>query len=155
MKTLLHIITLCLLFTSCESPLLSHIKEAELAKVVGADGLAGKGERLRINGLDLSLEMKWETGPYGDPTLESALTLNFKNQAGEFQDLPMDVEIIHYSYMPSMGHGPADEGYLVHEYEGHYLIQEIFYSMPGDWTITLEFWSEGVKLDEKVLKLYL
>lgn len=144
-----------LTFSACESPLLNHVKESALTKITGKDSLEGSGDGVLLAKLGLTLKVKWIHGPYGDPTLESSLELLFKDRDGGWSDLPENVEVVHYAYMPSMGHGPADEGYLIREHTGNYYLKELFFSMPGDWTLTFEFWQNGVKLDEKVIQLYL
>lgn len=153
MRFLLALLLLSL--SACESPLLDHVKEASFKKLTGSDSLTGGKDGVYLQKLGLHLKLGWIHGPYGDPTLESSLELLFKNREGQWSDLPEEIEVIHYAYMPSMGHGPADEGYLVREHAGHYLLKELFFSMPGDWTLTFEFWCEGIKLDEKVIHLYL
>ncbi len=121
----------------------------------GRDDLGTQYGKINLKNLSLSLSLSWIQGPFGDPTLESAIELNFLDTKGFPVDLPNDVELVHYSFMPSMGHGPADEGYVVQIDTGLYQIQEIYYSMPGDWTLTLEFKRAGEKIDETSLNLFL
>ena len=141
------------LLAGCDSPLLSHIKESKLPLSQHEPIVVKKGKW--ISALALTLDTHWEMGPHGNPALESQLALSFRDSTGELQDLPEDITVIHYAFMPSMGHGSADDGFILRENLGEYLIKEVFFSMSGDWRMTFEFWKSGVKVDQVVLEFLL
>lgn len=138
----------CFLFCSCESPLLSHgdTPASDVERIV-------KGQWLSKQ--EISINFKWQEGPHGNPAQASVLNIEVRDEAGEFTDFAEDVDVIHYAYMPSMGHGPADEGFLVREDTGRYQLQELFFSMGGAWTLTFEFQKTGKIIEKLVLDLNL
>lgn len=138
----------CLLFflffiSACESPILNHEKVSQWSP---AQQVLGK----RMKTQDLYLSYRWLDGPYGDPSRDSVFQLEFRDSSNERADLPAGLHIVHYGWMPDMGHGSADDGELNWISPGVYRSQYFAFNMPGFWQMHFLFY-EGSSLVETVI----
>lgn len=105
--------------------------------------------------INLYFKINWLKGPYPSPSLENQLIMIVQNKAGELTDIPRELEIILWGWMPSMGHGTADDGYTKRLSKGVYIQKELYFNMGGDWDINIELLKDGKVTDSTQIKLML
>lgn len=138
------LITLCLILSACDSPLLNHDRlssKNQQQQIINQEGLY-------LPALDLWLSFNWTQGPHGNPTRVSSFEFRLFNVANVPTSVDPDIAIIHYGWMPDMDHGSADDGVLVELNTGHYAVEDFYFNMPGLWDIHLIFEKDGVVVDE-------
>jgi len=134
-----------IIFSGCEiSPLLNHTYNefAQAKKRISSSTHF-------VGSLNLNIEFDWPKGPNGNPNLESQLQLIFRDDEGKLTNLPATHSLFVYGWMPSMGHGTADDGELIQTGMGTYLIKDFYFSMPGEWDIFIQILKNNV-VDEEI-----
>lgn len=146
--TKLLLLNLLLTLSSCEFPIFSHEKVSEYNQrnSLKLDGLK------YIDGLGLWVGMDWVSGPFGSPVNESIFELNLYDDQGVLTPLPDNINIVHYGWMPYMGHGSADDGILLKVYPGQYKSQDFYFNMPGLWDMHFRFKQNGHLIHEIVFR---
>jgi len=128
--------------TACKSPILNHVKKLKEA------GTESVGEIVPIEGLlieklGLRLNWRWIKGPSGLVSVENEMEIEILDLEGNRTDLPVEYQIFTYGWMPSMGHGTADDGYIEEAGNGVFLWKELFFNMGGTWTLYFLFYKNG------------
>lgn len=146
-KYLLHFFLL-LLLSSCEVPILKNEKLSEYqnrASVTEVPGIfSEKSNRW--------FDFKWIDGPFGNPHNESPFYLKVYDEQGDLTALDSNFEIIHYGWMPYMGHGTADDGILEEIEPGLYRVYSFYFNMSGLWDIHFELHKNNVMVDEIIFR---
>ncbi|PIK15022.1 hypothetical protein [Halobacteriovorax sp. JY17] len=143
MKILL-IAFILLALTSCgKSPLFNHENEKDQI----TQGTNAVASSLSFKSLNLYLKINWLKGPYGDPSLENSFMIIVQDSNGELTDLPSQYAFYNWGWMPSMGHGTADDGYTERLSKGVYIQRELYFNMGGDWDLNIQLY-EGSNLSD-------
>lgn len=120
------------LLTSCESPLLNHDELTTFRETRGQNQVKPE---LWSEKLNLGLKLNWILGPFGNPTQESSIRLVFVDEFNQATPLPENLYFVHYGWMPGMGHGTADDGYIVETSEFEMETRDLYFNMPGEWDL--------------------
>lgn len=76
-----------------------------------------------------------------------------QDRNGNLSDIPNESEFYIWGWMPSMGHGTADDGYTERLSKGIYLQREFYFNMGGDWEINLELYKNNQSIDATKIRL--
>lgn len=138
---IVSIALLTLLYSCGKSPLFNHENESDHE----LQGNSAITSALSFKNTKLSIKFNWIKGPYADPSLENSFMLIVQDINGNLADLPSGHVFYNWGWMPSMGHGTADDGYTQRLSKGVYIQKEFYFNMGGDWDINLELY-EGTNL---------
>ena len=118
----------------------------------------GAHQKLELTGsplakLGLNASIQW-TRVQNDETEEMGAFLlkfwrpNLADQSPILQDPPSEWKLAIELVMPSMGHGTSPVRVQKMDI-GTYLVEDVFFSMPGEWDVKIQFLNEaGAKIDE-------
>lgn len=144
----LALLKILLFLSACELPILNHVKLSEYNQ----SKLLSHGDLQYIDGLGIWAGLDWVSGPFGSPVNESVFELRLFDSSGDLTSLPEATEIVHYGWMPYMGHGTADDGLLLSVYPGLYRSEDFYFNMPGLWDIHFRFKQNGNLIHEVVFR---
>lgn len=137
---------------SCgKSPLLNHQKESDQL----TQSSNQVGPELILKNSQLFLKVSWLKGPYPLPTHENQLLIIVQNYSGDLVELPLGSQFYLWGWMPSMGHGTADDGFTEEVSKGIYIHRELYFNMGGDWDLNIELHMNNQTLDSAKIKLEL
>lgn len=151
MKGIIFPLFFLFFLTACDSPLLNHEKVSKYQQ----DRTDSVVEGVYLPKLNIWVAFRWVEGPFGNPTKASVFELQLYNEDGTPQSLDDSISIIHYGWMPDMGHGTADDGVLQMVGPGHYQVTDMYFNMPGFWNVHILFRDGNEVIDEVVLPFQL
>jgi len=139
-------------FLSCgKSPLFNHQDEADKPNQNGINFVSS----MQLKNLNKFIKISWVNTPSGDPSIENEFIILVQNGSGELVDLDADATFSIWGWMPSMGHGTADDGHTTRLSKGIYHHRELFFNMGGDWQIHLDILQFGIIIDSTETSLSL
>jgi len=151
MKVILFI-SIFLALTSCgKSPLFNHQNETDIPTGYTISLISS----LELKSLGKYLKITWINPPKGDPSIESEFLIIVQNNLGQLVDLNSSSTFSIWGWMPSMGHGTADDGYTTRVSKGVYHHRELFFNMSGDWELHFDILENGSLIDSTVTQLSL
>ncbi|WP_417336004.1 hypothetical protein [Halobacteriovorax marinus] len=148
MKYLL-LLSFALLFSCGKSPLLNH----ETERNQSTQNQSALLSKLNLKNSELILSIQWIKGPFSDASLENSFMIIVQDRNGNLSDIPNESEFYIWGWMPSMGHGTADDGYTERLSKGIYLQREFYFNMGGDWEINLELYKNNQSIDATKIRL--
>ena len=151
MKSLVTLFILLVLSSCGKSPLFNHKAEDDQT-VQGTNAITSK---LSFETSELFVKINWIKGPYGEPSLENNFIILVQNSSGELTDIPADHQFYIWGWMPSMGHGTADDGYTERLSKGVYIQRELYFNMGGDWEVNIELYKGSELIDSTKVELLL
>ncbi|GEM_PF-1400866 len=151
MLKIFSILSLLFLYSCGESPLFNHENET----TTGIQGTTDLTSALSFKNSNLYLKVNWLKGPFADPSLENSFLIIVQNNSGELVDVPSGHDFYNWGWMPSMGHGTADDGYTERISKGVYIQKELFFNMGGEWDLNLEIYNGSTLVDSVKVPLSL
>ena len=151
MLKLTLIFSLLFLYSCGESPLFNHENE----NPENLQGTTELNSALSFKNSNLSVKVNWLKGPYADPSLENSYLIIIHNKGDELVDVPNGYEFYNWGWMPSMGHGTADDGYTERISKGIYIQKELYFNMGGDWDLNIELYNGETRVDSTKIELKL
>jgi hypothetical protein len=151
LKKLIYILLLLILISCGKSPLLNHQNESENPTGNTTSFISS----MELNNLGHYLKLTWLKTPKGDPSIESEFLILVQNRLGELVDLESDAVFSVWGWMPSMGHGTADDGYTTRLSKGVYHHKELYFNMGGDWQLHFDIMKNGNLIDSTTTSLSL
>lgn len=138
--------------TACELPFLTGQNQSEYHRSVAkAQKMRESSQAVFVESLDRWLVFFWLEGPYPSPMQVSSYEILFLDSQSRLSSLPETVGLQVFAWMPDMGHGSADDGYVEDLGGGRFLGHELRFNMPGYWHIHILVDRGGERLDEIVL----
>lgn len=138
-KLLIWPALVALVFVACAEPRYVKNESAEVGQVVmGSGGTVASTQLVckgKIKGLNACLWWDWQSRPtekdYGQIVVK-IFRSNYFDASALLLDNPELLELV--LWMPSMGHGSVPT-HVVKKDVGTYLIEDVFFIMPGDWEL--------------------
>lgn len=148
-------------FVGCGSPLLNSTSKDPVSVTDSIDRHASQAPLSGTMPVDsskvkvfekykLSVSISWLVGPYSDPRNENQIEIILTDATGSVVELPEGLEFHFWAFMPSMGHGSADDGYIEMISKGVYKINEFYLPHGGTWELKLEIIKNG-EVDDAVV----
>lgn len=132
-----------LLFSCGKSPFLKMADASSEGLLQSREFLATRSQLL-FSGSQLKVEVIWPKAPTSDEL--SSVYLLFFNQKNQMVDPP---QFTFVPTMPDMGHGTSPVTILRHSV-GLYKIDELFFSMPGKWSIEIALKNNEGNISDRV-----
>lgn len=133
--TLLFTLIFTMLLTACGSPLLKSSKKDPLQSGNVSSGMM-KPQTSEKKSFRATLN--WTEGPHTDPKYENRIVIVLTDDQGERITLPETQTLFFYGWMPSMGHGSADDGFVEQIAPGVYELKEFYLPHGGDWDLYVQ-----------------
>ena len=143
--------SLLFLYSCGESPLCNHENEKD-NEISNTTALTSA---LKFESSQLFLKVNWIKGPFSTPSLENNYLIIVQDKNGELVDIPEGYEFYNWGWMPSMGHGTADDGYTERISKGLYIQKELYFNMGGDWDLNIELYNGSTLVDTTKITLLL
>lgn len=149
-KVLFFLFLILFFFGGCGSPILHSTSKDPSSSVrdqrTGNDPLS---QPKIFTSAQLTASVSWVHRPSPKPDVENQLYILVTDAQGGLSDVPQDHELGFYAWMPSMGHGSADDGYIERESKGVYRIREFFVPHGGDWVFYVQL-KKGEEVQSEV-----
>lgn len=151
MKIFTYIALFTTLISCGKSPLFNHKKEGEQPKGTSISFVSA----MELKVIKKYVQINWINTPKGDPSIESQFLILVKDNTGKLVDLDDNTSFSVWGWMPSMGHGTADDGYTTRISKGIYHHRELFFNMGGDWELNFDVMRNTALIDSTTTSLSL
>lgn len=152
MKQLTLSLFAAFVLSACGSPLLKSSKRDPLS---GGSASSGMMKPQTSDKKSFRATMNWSEGPHTDPKYENRLIIVVTDETGERMTLPETQTLFFYAWMPSMGHGSADDGFVEQIAPGVYEVKEFYLPHGGDWDFYVQVLEGETVVDQTRVSLIL
>lgn len=130
---------LIFLLSACGSPLLNSSKKDP----VGEEKSPREMTKTQTSEKQkFKATVVWSEGPHTDPKFENRLIIIVTDERGQRMDVLSPNSLFFYAWMPSMGHGSADDGFIERVGEGVYEVKEFYLPHGGQWNLFVQILEE-------------